>query len=143
MENLEEDLMEVESPVEQWNMPAVNTQMYPIPNLSNTKLQYSEEYNYRYDSSSIIPYQYKESNVLFNNDAYQIPSYQPEIYLNSSGVDFSENSAEAITYTTLEPASSSTCPLEAPITDNPGISCQEETVAYPPEMQERETESDK
>ncbi|KAF1754956.1 hypothetical protein GCK72_021521 [Caenorhabditis remanei] len=137
VQNLEEDLMEVESPVEQWNRPAVNTQMYPVPNLSNTRLQCSQEYN------SIPPYQYQESNVLSNNEAYQIPSYQPEIYFNSSGIDFSENSAEAITYTTLEPASSRTCPLETPITDNPGISCQEVTIAYPPEMQERETESDK
>ncbi|EFP01770.1 hypothetical protein CRE_23521 [Caenorhabditis remanei] len=137
VENLEEDSMEVESPVEQWNMPAVNTQMYHVPNLSNTTLQCSEEYN------SIPPYRYQESNVVCNDNAYQIPSYQPEIYLSSRGVDFSENSAEAITYTTLEPASSSTCPLEAPITDNPVNSCQEETIAYPPEMQERETESDK
>ncbi|KAF1754959.1 hypothetical protein GCK72_021525 [Caenorhabditis remanei] len=141
--NLEEESMEVESPVEEWNMPAAKTQIYPIANQSNTEFQYSEEYNYGVDPSLLLPYSYQESNILCNIDAYQNPSYQPKIYFNSSGINFSENSAKILTYTTLEPASSSTCPLETPITDNPGISCQEETIAYPPEMQERKTESDK
>ncbi|EFP01828.1 hypothetical protein CRE_23522 [Caenorhabditis remanei] len=143
VENLEEDLMEVESPVEEWNMPAAKTQIYPIPNQPNTEFQYSEEYNYGVDPNSISSYQYQESNVLCNIDAYQNPSYQPEIYINSSGIDFSENSAEIPTYTTLEPASSSICPLETPITENPSISCQEESIAYPAGEQQKEAQSDK
>ncbi|KAF1754960.1 hypothetical protein GCK72_021526 [Caenorhabditis remanei] len=146
--DLKEGSIEIESSVEQWSMSTTETQICPIPtfelnliesdaNQSNTILQCSEEYN------SIPPYQYQESNVLSNNDAYQIPSYQPEIYVNSSGIDFSENSLETITYTTLEPASRGSCPLEAPITDNPSISCQEESIAYPQEKQQKETESDK
>ncbi|KAF1754957.1 hypothetical protein GCK72_021523 [Caenorhabditis remanei] len=135
--DLEEDSMEVESPVEQWSMSTAETQICPIPNLSNTRLQCSEEYD------SIPPYQYQESNVLCNNDVYQIPSYQSEINFNSSNVDFSENSAEILTYTTLESASSSTCPLEIPITENPGINCQEESIAHPAGEQQKEAQSDK